>query len=240
MGDYALYIKVYQDILEGIRQLEYIENTALPSERYLCEKYHVSRSTIRQALEKLKEDGIVYTIAGNGTFVKPQVFEQSLNKFYSLTDELKESNLLIHNEIIEYKLIQLDKNLATKLNYEEKSLFHVLVRLWTVNDYPIMLESTYLPKERFHRINTEYLKNYDSFHGYLKEKYDYHVERAVETFYPILPNSNEKELLNIPSNIPCTLLERYSYEENFIIEYTYSLVRGDKYIFKVDLCNFPS
>ena len=50
MESNALYIKVYQDILDGIRKSEYAENTPLPSERYLCEKYHVSRSTIRQSL----------------------------------------------------------------------------------------------------------------------------------------------------------------------------------------------
>ncbi len=237
MDSNALYIKVYQDILDGIRRSEYVENTPLPSERYLCEKYHVSRSTIRQSLNKLKENGFVYTIAGNGTFIKPQVFEQPLTNFYSFTDELKRSNILINNEIIEYKLIQIDKSLAEKLSYPVRTTFHMLVRLRSAKDYPIMLETTYLPKERFHHINIEYLKNQGSLYTYLHDKYDFHAERATETFYPILASRHERELLKIPANIPCTLLERYSYEENSIIEYTYSVVRGDKYIFKVDLNN---
>ncbi|MFW5629321.1 GntR family transcriptional regulator [Acetivibrio ethanolgignens] len=40
----VLYLEVYQKILESIHSLEYIENTPLPSERYLSERYHVSRS----------------------------------------------------------------------------------------------------------------------------------------------------------------------------------------------------
>ena len=43
--------------------------------------------------------------------------------------------------------------------------------------------------------------------------------------------------MHISSNVPCTLLERYSYEGNVLIEYTKSIVRGDKYAFRIELAN---
>ena len=66
MGNDALYVEIYHAILKSIQANEYPENSPLPSERYLCEKYHVSRSTIRQALNLLQESGVVYTVHGNG------------------------------------------------------------------------------------------------------------------------------------------------------------------------------
>jgi len=100
MPNEALYVRVCQQIFDSIiMSSEYAENSPLPSERFLCEKYHVSRSTVRQALEKLQDDGYIYTIRGNGSFIKPQVFEQNLTTFYSFTDELKNSNVIIQNEI---------------------------------------------------------------------------------------------------------------------------------------------
>lgn len=44
----------------------------LPSESQLQQTYGVSRGTIRRALEILKAEGLVVTIAGRGTFVTPQ------------------------------------------------------------------------------------------------------------------------------------------------------------------------
>ena len=43
----------------------------LPSESYLQAEYGVSRGTIRRAVEALRDEGLVLTIAGRGTFVKP-------------------------------------------------------------------------------------------------------------------------------------------------------------------------
>lgn len=230
----ALYLEVYRKILDSIRSSEYIENTALPSERYLSERYHVSRSTIRQALNKLKQDGFIYTVHGNGSFIKPQVIEQPLNQFYSFTNELKSMNRLIENTIIEYSLISLDAYLAQKLQYPEGALFHKLIRLRSEKEYPLMIETTYLPKSRIHALNIERLNGHGSLYAFLSERYDFHANHATETFRPVMPLQHEKELLQLPSNSPCILLERYSYEDDCIIEYTKSIVRGDKYIFKID------
>jgi GntR family transcriptional regulator len=43
----------------------------LPSETQLQQEYGVSRGTIRRALEVLRDENLIVTIAGRGTFVKP-------------------------------------------------------------------------------------------------------------------------------------------------------------------------
>lgn len=43
----------------------------LPSETQLQQDHGVSRGTIRRALEVLRDEDLVVTIAGRGTFVKP-------------------------------------------------------------------------------------------------------------------------------------------------------------------------
>lgn len=231
----ALYLHVYQKILEGIRSFEYDENSPLPAERVLCEKYHVSRATVRRALDKLKADGYIYTLPNNGSFVRPQMFEQPLTKFYSFTDELKNSNVVIYNHIVEYELIQIDFALAKVLAYPQGAMFHRLVRLRSAKEYPLMLETTYLPQERFHTIDISFLENRGSLYEYLRNTYGFHMDRAVESFRPINPNARERDLLQIPTTIPCMFLERFSYEHDSIIEYTLSIVRGDKYSFMVNL-----
>lgn len=233
----ALYLDIYEKILQAIQQGEYPENSPLPSERYLCDKYHVSRSTIRQALLRLKESDVVYTVQGNGTFIKPQVFTQPLtSQFYSFTDSLKSSNILIQNDIVNYELISADASLAKRTAFPEGAVFHKILRLRSAKEYPLMLETTYLPQSRFVKLDLEVLSK-GSLYEFLRTKYSFQANRATETFRPVMPNHDERALLQMPGATPCILLERFSYEDGLLIEYTKSVVRGDKYIFHIELQN---
>ena len=238
MSSSSLYLEISEKIIEAIQSGEYPENSPLPSERSLSEKYHVSRSTIRAALGKLKNDYVIYTIHGNGSYVKPQVFNQPLSKFYSFTDELKSSNILIHNTIIDCHIVENQPDLNEKFHLTGSNAFHKIIRLRSAKEYPLMIEVTYLPRNRFYKITSEILEKY-SLYQYLEQKYDFHVTRATEQFRPIIPSAFERKHLQISSSTPCMLLERLSYEDDQVIEYTQSVIRGDKYTFSVDLCLDP-
>ncbi len=234
MANTPLYIQIYKTILASIKNGEYKENTALPSERELCDKYFVSRSTIRQTISLLKEADFVYTVQGKGTFIKPQVFIQPLTKVYSFTDTLKSDNVIIQNKIVEYSKEMADGALAKIVGHNDHPVFHKLTRLRSAKDYPLMLETTYLPTARFIRISLETVET-GSLYDYLRKNYDFKADRVKETLRPIIPQAKEKKLLQLSSNVPCILLERFSYEDGLLIEYTRSIVRGDKYIFQVNL-----
>ena len=89
MASNALYISIYQELLHDIQSGKYIENEPLPSEESLCRSYNVSRTTVHKALDMLKDADVVYSVQGNGAYVKPHMFAQPLSKFYSFTDSLK-------------------------------------------------------------------------------------------------------------------------------------------------------
>jgi GntR family transcriptional regulator, N-acetylglucosamine utilization regulator len=42
----------------------------VPSEKQLCERYSVSRTTVRQAVGNLVQEGLLYHVKGKGTFVR--------------------------------------------------------------------------------------------------------------------------------------------------------------------------
>jgi GntR family transcriptional regulator len=44
----------------------------LPSHMDLAEQMEVAPRTVQRALELLKADGLIYTVPGRGTFVRPQ------------------------------------------------------------------------------------------------------------------------------------------------------------------------
>ncbi len=67
------YQYVYDEILKEIDSVGLGNFTYLLSEKELCQKYDVSLTTVRRALEKLREEEIIIKIKGKGTIVSPKV-----------------------------------------------------------------------------------------------------------------------------------------------------------------------
>ncbi len=79
---------VYEKILISIINDEYPANEKLPSEAKLCEKYGVSRPVLREALTRLKEDNLIVSRRGSGSFVikRPDNAVLSFSKISSISD----------------------------------------------------------------------------------------------------------------------------------------------------------
>src|SRR5919201_3682179 len=61
----------YLQIAETLRRDLRGEGERIESEHQLCARYNVSRPTIRQALDVLVQEGLLYRHAGRGTFSTP-------------------------------------------------------------------------------------------------------------------------------------------------------------------------
>ncbi|HZZ13539.1 MAG TPA: FadR/GntR family transcriptional regulator [Paraburkholderia sp.] len=61
--------KIYGDILNRIVRGEYKEGDRLPTEHAFAERFATSRPTVREALARLRADGIIVTRHGSGTTV---------------------------------------------------------------------------------------------------------------------------------------------------------------------------
>jgi GntR family transcriptional regulator, transcriptional repressor for pyruvate dehydrogenase complex len=66
----ALAERVYHLIYSRIRNGTYPSNEKLPSEKRLAEEFGVSRPIVRDALEQLREEGLVHSRQGAGSFVR--------------------------------------------------------------------------------------------------------------------------------------------------------------------------
>ncbi|MFP4137916.1 MAG: FadR/GntR family transcriptional regulator [Halomonas sp.] len=62
--------RVYGDIVDRIIRREFAEGERLPSETLLAERYGVSRPIVREALAMLRDDGLVRSHRGAGSFVQ--------------------------------------------------------------------------------------------------------------------------------------------------------------------------
>lgn len=230
----ALYLEVYRQILSDIKNGTFSRSQPLPAERILCDKYHVSRYTLRTALDLLNQAEVIYTMPGAGTFIQPTFLTQPLTQLYSFSSTLKKDNIIISNHIVNYGMHPIDERLCRKMKLPAGSAVHELVRLRSGQGEPLMIETSYLPVKRFPSLDIDRLEH-GSLYDFLTAAYGFEIGTVRETLRPVMPLPREKELLQITGTLPCILLERFTYENGVCAEYTKSIVRGDKYIFSVEL-----
>lgn len=70
--DDLVYVRVAADIAARIASGELAAGTRLRSERDLAAHYGVAYGTMRRAMQHLREQGLIVTIHGRGTFVAQQ------------------------------------------------------------------------------------------------------------------------------------------------------------------------
>lgn len=97
MTDHQSSIPLYQqvaDALKGnIQGGVYQEGDKLPSEKQLSEQYDVSRITVRQALNALMAQELIYSVQGKGTFVKTVKIRQRIRKITPFSRMLSEKGV---------------------------------------------------------------------------------------------------------------------------------------------------
>lgn len=64
-----MYRQLSDLLRAGIEDGEYGPGMAIPSEAKLMERHGIARNTVRLAMEVLRDDGLVVTRHGRGTFV---------------------------------------------------------------------------------------------------------------------------------------------------------------------------
>src|SRR4051794_677016 len=62
------YGRLFHKIVTG----EFKEGDVLPSENDLCRSFQVSRPVVREALRRLRQDGLIASRRGSGSFVQPR------------------------------------------------------------------------------------------------------------------------------------------------------------------------
>ncbi|WP_245417980.1 FadR/GntR family transcriptional regulator [Cohaesibacter celericrescens] len=79
--------RVYHSLFSRISNGDYAVNTRMPSEHQLSEEFGVSRPVLRSALEKLREEGVIYARQGAGNFVRaPSVSPVGFARVETLAD----------------------------------------------------------------------------------------------------------------------------------------------------------
>jgi GntR family transcriptional regulator len=118
-ADDPLYLKLVHLLRQELQSGRYPPGSRLPSEGELSRQHSVSRHTVREALRRLREDGLVTPRKGAGTVVvgreaTPQYVQQIVS-----VEQLLEYAADVPLEVITSKPVRAGRALAQKLDCPE-------------------------------------------------------------------------------------------------------------------------
>jgi len=230
------YYQLEQLLREKIENGKLKPGDILPSEAELCSTFKVSRTVVRQALNKITQDGLVYKEKGKGTFVaKPKLQEKFVQRTYGFYQEMKEKGLEVESKILEHELIEPPTRIKTLLKLTEGQKVVKTSRLRSVNKELIMATTTYVRSDLCPALEKEDLTN-RSLYQLLWDKYRLKISYGQRTLEAVAASKYEADMLKVPRGSPVVYLESVSYlGDGTPFEYFEAWHRGDRCKFAIEL-----
>ncbi len=146
-----LYHQLELRLRQAIESGQFRPGERLPTEAELQRLYKVSRATVRAALRRLEEDGLVWSHRGRGTFVHPQAgaarIERNPARLLEFEQDILRSGLRPRAEILAVERVPAPDRVAEMLGIEPGREVMRVRRLGWADGEPLWLESRYLHPE---------------------------------------------------------------------------------------------
>ncbi|MBB4428313.1 GntR family phosphonate transport system transcriptional regulator [Bradyrhizobium sp. CIR48] len=121
----------------------------LPAEEALADRFGMHRQTIRRAISRLQEKGIVRAEQGRGTFVQEQVVIHRLARRSRVGQTSERMGLKPIRQVIEAKRVRANRIVAQGLGVPVGIIVQRVETLRFINDRPVSVTSHFYPLPRF-------------------------------------------------------------------------------------------
>jgi GntR family transcriptional regulator len=207
----------------------------LPSERELCETFNLSRTTVREAIDALVNEGLLQREKGRGTFVaRPKILESLLQTPMGFTDAMEEQGYQVETEVLRMEIVPASRIVLQELRLGPDELVTVIDRLRFILHEPILLVTSYVPLKIYPALINEDL-THNSLYHLLGRKQGMRIARARRFMEAVSANELEARLLGIEPGAPLMLIESTAFvQDGMPIEYFKARHRGDRTRFLVE------
>jgi GntR family transcriptional regulator len=221
-----LYYQLERALRERIRRGELRRGTPIPGEMELAEEFGVSRGTIRQALDRLVRAGLIVRERGRGSFVAGAPIEYPMGRFYSFAHEMAERGIAESSKVLAQAQARAPGSVARALGLGAGRAAVRIVRLRFAGEDPLLLETSYLPKD----LGASLLRA-DLTHGSIYdvlERDGVRVTGMTEQVRPVVLGARHASTLRVPEGSPAFAVERVVTAGDDPVEWRLTLAPGSR------------
>ncbi|GAB3143286.1 phosphonate metabolism transcriptional regulator PhnF [Micromonospora sonneratiae] len=221
-----LWAQIHVDLRRRLDAGEFTD--VFPGEHALVTEYAVSRHTIREALRRLRDDGIVVAERGRPPRVAGAVeITQPIGALYSLFASVEAAGQH-QRSVVRILDIRADGVVAARLGLEESTPLLHLERLRLADEEPLAVDRVWLPAQSaapLLHVDFTHTALYDE----LAERCSIRLTGGEETIRAVLPTPAEQRLLEIPDGVAAFAIDRLAHHHGRPTEWRHTLVRGDRF-----------
>lgn len=202
------YKQVANKIRQQILNDEFDSKQALPIEKDLCQRYDVSKDTMKKALAILVSEGLIYRQSGKGTFIHENIknnhdqFIDSSLSGYSAQRENQDN--IVTSQVTYLEAIPAPPNAIKSLRLAADSFVFHFERIRTLNDVSEVIEESYIPIELMPNLNQRILEG--SIFSYIEEELNLKIKSAHKNIHVTIADEYSARILgvNIGDPLPIT------------------------------------
>lgn len=199
----------------------------LPPEPRLAEDYAVSRQTVREAVRRLQEAGLLRRERGRGTFVAERELVQPLGMVYSLFRNVEAQGVTQTSDV---RVLDRRREpaMAARLGVAEDADLVYLERLRRADGVPLALDRVWMPASvAAPLLDADF--HHTALYDELARRCNVRVDGGWERLRAVVPSRAERELLTLRSGAAAFAIERVGRSQGRTVEARTTLVRGDGY-----------
>lgn len=227
----AIYQDIANDIREKIISGVYENGERLPQQKTLAQQYQTSRMTIQKAMELLKYEGVIQSIPGSGTYVKPT--HASLSRLDSRADNYTGTTKQFEGAgAVTSKILTFTVRFPKEIEHESlminpSSPVYEIHRLRLLDGEPINLEYTIMPVEVIKGITEEVLNK--SIYAHIEGTLGLSIGVANRRIHADKPTEDDQLYLECQECDPILEVSQVVFLDNGTpFEYSHSRHRYDK------------
>jgi GntR family transcriptional regulator len=142
-----LYLLVRDEIMNYIRENQLEPGVLLPTETQLCNRFGISRGTLREAVRVLEEEGVVRRRAGVGTFIcsSSNPIHSTLNINEGVTEMILGRGMEPGTRDLKIEKVKASSGLAGELELSPGDLVTSITRVRLADGVPVAHIIDFLP-----------------------------------------------------------------------------------------------
>lgn len=229
-----LHVLAEEAIKKMIVLPEYQNGKLLPNEIELARSLHISRNTLRQAINKMVFEGLLCRRKGYGTWVAKKTITGGVKNWLSFSQEMQRLGIKIKNYELHVSQELPDENVRRFFGLEENAAGALCLKLERVRghaEYPFVVFISYFnPKFPISSDDNFAMPLYEL----LETKYDIVVHTSVEEISARLAGKRIASKLRISENDPILIRRRFVFDIKGVpVEYNIGYYRADSFTYTI-------
>jgi GntR family transcriptional regulator len=236
MAAEPLYLRVKRDIAARIADGSWPAGSYIPSETELQQRYAVSRTTVRKAVDDLVSEGQLAILHGVGTRVVEPRLSLAPAALMSFTQMLQARGVAPGHAGGALATEPAGPDVAAALAVATGSEVVRLTRVRTADGRPVSVSTSYLPRELLRGHDLDRLLDGESLYAQLEHAFGLVVHTTEDSFDLARADAAAAARLEVEAGEPLLLILRHAFDRaGRPLEFSRILVRPDRYRHTVTL-----